>query len=146
MAYLLSILSGSSTIINWNNLRVSADLNTIYSIGTVGGKEFYVDIIRLTDSGRPLIVSIHTSPPYIQKERLLYDGKVLKPGEGRPFEIDLGCGLTEFDPRGGTSGNILLARTVFPQRGSGVRRFSRQMIRDFQGALKSLGYETTIGL
>jgi len=102
--------TSSSAVVNAKVPRKEINLNNLYSIERAElsiGREFFADCARLisevADSDKQTFVfSAHLCPRVFTKDRLLYlagenpsSFLLMKTGEPRPYQIDLGAGVIE---------------------------------------------------
>jgi hypothetical protein len=166
----LAFLSDSSAVINRNFVAARTGEEGVdkNNVSLADGTEFIRDLDEIVNEqlksrGSVTVVTLHGSannlppfrnPQYTRKK--LYNGEWLRVGETRPYDIDIGCGLTEDfkyelegdSPRGALEWRkrFPLARQVKPERGNGARRIARPVVYKFKKALERLGYTATIGL
>lgn len=165
----LARLTKGYAVINRNYPRSKIDYNSINSIIRSRNTEFMNDLESFvseveTNRKKAVVIIIHGSADSFTSKKLkrkrLYNDTIegskdwLEAGKQRPYDIDIGCGLTESQKfrlneetpnEEGLKRFLPLAKTVIPERGNGLRRMSRKKAYALKKSLESLGYNTTIG-
>jgi len=169
---LISQKYNANAVINSNYSRNQVDKN---DISQSGDTQFQKDLVALVDDivagyGKANVIMIHGSADKWthsrhDKKRLFNNypnekGEWLKNGEKRPYDIDIGCGLTEdhryfVDSKNPSdvelegflklSSSDLWKRNQNSDTMTDCRRMPRREVYNLKRAFEEKGYRTTIG-